>query len=225
MVPEGSPARSLVPKLVLQSKLLIRRVGASCNQPAVTLATGRVKVAHEDVLSHFVRNGLTTEGLQGQTLRSVWPCDLRVQQVLLLQGAERELREGLALVGDDAPIGARLVSQSACRKACQTLQTPRLREAHPELILATVDCTTDGLKIWDGLLLLHGGELLQRAVYEHKDGIDGFLSSAAMPQLLDGPPQPRRLGPATEGGAQAQGPLVLQVRRVGAAEGGEILPK
>mmetsp|Transcript_80417 Transcript_80417/g.247988 ORF Transcript_80417/g.247988 Transcript_80417/m.247988 type:complete len:245 (-) Transcript_80417:545-1279(-) len=224
MVPKRSPARSLVPELVLQGKLLVGRVGTGRDKPAVAPAARGVEVAHKDLLGHFVRERLATEALHGHCQWSVRPLDLRVEHVLLLQGAECELCEGLALVGHNAPVRAGLVRQAACREARQTLQAARLREAHPELILAALDRTAGGLQGRNRLLLLHGGELLQHAIYERKDCIYGFLSSAPLPEVLDVPPQLRSLGPAAQGGAETKGPFVVELGGRGPAKRSERAP-
>lgn len=165
-------------------------------------------MAHQDFLSHLVGEGLAPKRLHGHCPRRQRPLDLRVEQVLLLQRAEGEVGEGLALVGDDAPVRAGLVCQATLGEAGQALEAARLREAGAELIRAALHGAADGLHGGHRPLRLHGGQRSKGTVNQHEDGVDCLLCGASMPQLDHVLPELRGLSEASKGGPQPQRPWI-----------------
>mmetsp|Transcript_34529 Transcript_34529/g.87962 ORF Transcript_34529/g.87962 Transcript_34529/m.87962 type:complete len:201 (-) Transcript_34529:827-1429(-) len=183
MVPERSSRPARIPQLVLQRELLVGGVRASRHQPAEVLVHGRIVVADEDAVCDVRCERLPSEGRHGCRDRGHRPLDLGVQQVLLLKRAERELREGLALVRGNTPVGARLVGEAARGEAGQRHDAPRCREAHSELVLALVDGAGDRLKGRLRLLRAHEGHRHDHTVDQIQHRVDGLLGGAAVPEL------------------------------------------
>mmetsp|Transcript_28450 Transcript_28450/g.78376 ORF Transcript_28450/g.78376 Transcript_28450/m.78376 type:complete len:359 (+) Transcript_28450:204-1280(+) len=225
MIPESSPGLALVPKLVLQSKLLVCRVGSSCHEPTVAPSAVRVVVPHQNALGGLVGDWRPTELFHRLGVWRHGPLDLRVQEVLLLEGAERELRERLALVRHDAVVGAGLVRESAGGQACHALQAPRLSEARAELVLASVHRAADRLQGRHGLLHLNRREGPQRAIHEREHRVHSLLRCAPVPQVDDVTPQLRGSGPAAYCRAQAEGPYILELCGAGAVDHGHSPPE